>query len=265
MNHIIVHDDQAKIYGPPKAIPTGQVRFSKILFDFSSNWDGMTKVAQFVQEGNKYNVDIVDNECICPSELKEGWVTVYIRGYLQDSVIATANGVVLPVSKGFEDGGTPSVPPTPDLYQTLLSTIEGQIGDLSELTTEDKDNLVSAINEVLSMGGNLDHSRLKNRYLADQHSIASITGLTDALDSKQVAINANTAARHSHANKAVLDSITAENTAAWNAKADKAAATQKSDGLMSAADKVKLDSLSGAGVTLTPMTPSEMQAIWDAN
>ena len=56
-------------------------------------------------------------------------------------------------------------------------------------------------------------------------------------------IAANTKARHTHENLAVLDGITAGKMAAWNAKADKAAATQKSDGLMSAADKRKLDTV----------------------
>ena len=56
-------------------------------------------------------------------------------------------------------------------------------------------------------------------------------------------ISANTKARHTHKNLAVLDGITAGKMAAWNAKADKAAATQKSDGLMSAADKRKLDTV----------------------
>lgn len=56
-------------------------------------------------------------------------------------------------------------------------------------------------------------------------------------------IAANTKARHTHKNLAVLDGITAGKMAAWNAKADRAAATQKSDGLMSAADKRKLDTV----------------------
>lgn len=54
-------------------------------------------------------------------------------------------------------------------------------------------------------------------------------------------------------------------TAALNSKAGTAVATQSAAGLMSAADKVKLDGLSGAGVTLTQMTAAEMQAIWDEN
>lgn len=66
-------------------------------------------------------------------------------------------------------------------------------------------------------------------------------------------ITANTAARHSHANKRVLDGITAAKTAAWDAKAGTAAATQSAAGLMSAADKAKLDGIErGANKTTVP-------------
>ena len=66
-------------------------------------------------------------------------------------------------------------------------------------------------------------------------------------------IAANTAARHSHANKRVLDGITAAKTAAWDAKAGTAAATQSAAGLMSAADKAKLDGIErGANKTTVP-------------
>lgn len=53
-------------------------------------------------------------------------------------------------------------------------------------------------------------------------------------------------------------------TAALASKASTAAATQSAAGLMSAADKTKLDALAeGSGVTY--MSADEMQAIWDAN
>ena len=66
-------------------------------------------------------------------------------------------------------------------------------------------------------------------------------------------ISANTAARHSHANKRVLDGITAAKTAAWDAKAGTAAATQSAAGLMSAADKAKLNGIErGANKTTVP-------------
>lgn len=53
-------------------------------------------------------------------------------------------------------------------------------------------------------------------------------------------------------------------TAALNSKAGTAVATQSSAGLMSAADKTKLDALAESG-GVTYMSADEMQAIWDAN
>lgn len=73
-------------------------------------------------------------------------------------------------------------------------------------------------------------------YQRTNGSVGSTPGLVNE-------IAANTKARHTHKNLAVLDGITAGKMAAWNAKADKAAATQESDGLMSAADKRKLDTV----------------------
>ena len=61
-------------------------------------------------------------------------------------------------------------------------------------------------------------------------------------------IAANTKARHTHENLAVLDGITAEKAAAWDAKAARTAATASANGLMSKADKAKLDGIA-AGAT----------------
>lgn len=75
-------------------------------------------------------------------------------------------------------------------------------------------------------------------------------------------IPANTGARHSHANKAVIDGITAAKTAAWDGKAGTAAATQSAAGLMSAADKAKLDGIErGANKTTVPTALKNPKAL----
>lgn len=156
MNKIVIQKDQARLYGQPHPIPQGQSQFSEIEFSFSEEWANLRKIAQFEQKSGPYNVDISDNKCFCPSELVKGWVKIRVKGYPEDTtsaVIATANEITLPVSMGFKSGGTPSVPPTPDLYQRLLNKIQTQIGDLRNLTTNDKDNLVAAINEAATSGG----------------------------------------------------------------------------------------------------------------
>ena len=61
-------------------------------------------------------------------------------------------------------------------------------------------------------------------------------------------IAANTKARHTHENLAVL---TAEKAAAWDAKADRTAATASANGLMSKADKAKLDGIAAGATKVT--------------
>lgn len=130
MNLIIVDGDQARLYGTPKAIPQGQSQFSQVQFSFSEEWTNLRKIAQFEQKGNIYNVEVSDDRCFCPSELVKGVVNVRVKGYPVDTtsaVIATANEVVLPVSVGFQSGGIPSAPPTPDLYQKLIEEFSDKV------------------------------------------------------------------------------------------------------------------------------------------
>lgn len=130
MNKIIVQKDQARLYGRPYPIPQGQSQFSEIEFSFSEEWANLRKIAQFEQKSGPYNVDISDNKCFCPSELVKGWVNIRVKGYPEDTtsaVIATANEIILPVSMGFKPGGTPSVPPTPDLYQKLIGEFSNKV------------------------------------------------------------------------------------------------------------------------------------------
>lgn len=70
-------------------------------------------------------------------------------------------------------------------------------------------------------------------------------------------IAANTKARHTHENLAVLDGITAEKAAAWDAKADRTAATASANGLMSKADKAKLDGIA-AGTSASTFAPNDV-------
>mgnify|MGYP007084303861 CR=1 FL=1 len=130
MNKIIVQKDQARLYGRPYPIPQGQSQFSEIEFSFSEEWANLRKIAQFEQKSGTYNVDVSDNKCFCPSELVKGWVNIRVKGYPEDTtspVIATANEIILPVSVGFKSGGTPPVPPTPDLYQKLVEEFSDKV------------------------------------------------------------------------------------------------------------------------------------------
>ena len=125
MNKIIVENDTMRFYSTPVPIPVGGSQWSKIFFMFSNEWEDLRKIAQFRQGELKRNIDIDSNNfCYVPNEmLPDMCGELSIVGYPQDTssaVIATANSLMLSFVQGFESGGEPAVPPTPDLYQKLI-------------------------------------------------------------------------------------------------------------------------------------------------
>ena len=125
MNKIIVENDTMRFYSTPVPIPVGGSQWSKIFFMFSDEWEDLRKIAQFRQGELKINVDIDSNNfCYVPNEmLPDMCGELSIVGYPQDTssaVRATANSLMLSFVQGFESGGEPAVPPTPDLYQKLI-------------------------------------------------------------------------------------------------------------------------------------------------
>lgn len=86
--------------------------------------------------------------------------------------------------------GAGTVEPPSEPAKTWFAKIRTEIGNLEDLETGDKSNLVAAINEVAQSGGGgtggtSDHTKLQNRDAAGQHPMSAITGLTDALAGKQ--------------------------------------------------------------------------------
>ena len=129
MNVFIVDKDQLRPYGNVIPVPVGQSQFSQVSFRFSKDWDGLTKVAQFKQGDTMVNTAVSEDACIVPTELGVGLVHLRVRGYPENGdspLIATANEVVIPMVQGFESGGSPAVPPTPDLYASLIKEIKRQ-------------------------------------------------------------------------------------------------------------------------------------------
>lgn len=125
MNKIIVENDTMRFYSTPVPIPVGGSQWSKIFFMFSDEWEDLRKIAQFRQGELKRNVDIDSNNfCYVPNEMFPDMCgELSIVGYPQDTAsttIATANSLMLNFVQGFESGGEPAVPPTPDLYQKLI-------------------------------------------------------------------------------------------------------------------------------------------------
>ena len=105
--------------------------------------------------------------------------------YIVDAVLVKSQTWNTMIARSLTGAGTVEPPSEP--AKTWFTKIQTEIGNLEDLETGDKSNLVAAINEVAqSVGGSTsDHTKLKNRDADNQHPMSAITGLTDALAGKQ--------------------------------------------------------------------------------
>lgn len=101
--------------------------------------------------GRSVDVDVgTDGTAIIPDELLQDWHTLTAYAYVTDDTGAyTMVQQDFAVHKRAKPAGYVYTPTD----QMTLQTIQRQIGDLADLTTEAKDNLVAAINEAARSGG----------------------------------------------------------------------------------------------------------------
>ena len=124
-----------------------------IHFEYSHDFDGLTLTAVFTN--GKTTVDVLNpgNQCVIPHEVLDTVGTLVkvgiyaVRG--DELVIPTIYAHIGVVLKGADPSGDVSADPTLPVW----AQIQGIIGDLSELNTEAKNNLVAAINEAAQSGG----------------------------------------------------------------------------------------------------------------
>lgn len=130
---------------------------AQVQFVFNDHWSDMKKTAVFKRCGK--TIDVVDSEwngdiVTVPSEMtEEAGLQVYVGvyGVSEDGkrITPTLYAPLGTVALGAEPDGDPSTDPTLPVWAQL----QAQIGDLSNLTTEDKTSLVAAINEAAKSGG----------------------------------------------------------------------------------------------------------------
>lgn len=101
--------------------------------------------------GGSVDVDVgADGKAIIPDELLQDWHPLTAYAYVTDDAGGyTKVQVDFAVHKRAKPAGYVYTPTD----QMTLQTIQHQIGDLADLTTEAKDTLVAAINEVALAGG----------------------------------------------------------------------------------------------------------------
>lgn len=145
----------AHLCSPPELLTAGMAKAVTVEFVFSDDWSGLTKTAVF--SAGRKTVDILQanwqgNTVPIPHEvLAEAGRTVRVGVYGTN-----ADGVALPtiwatlgkVRAGADPSGDETANPTLPIWAQL----QAQIGDLSDLTTKERENLVAAINEAAKTG-----------------------------------------------------------------------------------------------------------------
>lgn len=152
-----------------KVIPAGIVG-AKVEFEYDEDiWQGLHKTVVFRGTVTK---DVVTDENIVtiPKEVAEkprsllivGVYGVDAEGNLAIPTIWADLGLV-------RESANPSGDTSTDPSLPVWAQIQGMIGDLDELETTARDNLVAAVNEALSNGGTVDETeirRIVEEYLA---------------------------------------------------------------------------------------------------
>lgn len=146
----------AHLASPPELLTAGMSKAVTVQFVFSPAWDGLTKTAVFTN--GKTTVDVLaaswDGDTVpVPHEV----LAVPGRHARVGVYGANESGVVLPtvwVSLGkVQPGADPSGDETADPSLPVWAQLQKQIGDLDDLKTYNKGNLVAAINEARNSGG----------------------------------------------------------------------------------------------------------------
>lgn len=125
-----------------------------IFFDFTEEWQPLTKYAVFEGSGRRIALTNIGDSCIIPHEVLAkhgGALRVGVYGRTADGSAATPTvyaqlGII---QRGADPNADPSTKPTLPVW----AQIQAQIGDMSALETAAKDNLVAAINEAAQTGG----------------------------------------------------------------------------------------------------------------
>ena len=137
-----------------KRFVAGSVGYLRFRCDFDAEWSGLAKKVSFTNGNVSKSVLLTDDSApFIPPEVlaNAGKVFVSIVGLGKDGTIKLTTRKMTEPIVILEQGNIPEGDPnyTPELWEQSLAAI----GDLSELDTKNKDNLVGAINEVYRTGG----------------------------------------------------------------------------------------------------------------
>ena len=160
MIQIIVRAQQAQCRRSSEERITSGMVGKQVCFDFSAAWDGMAKTAVFEGSGTKKDVILSGSMAEIPHECLTahgGILRVGVYGTDGTTQTPTIYTDIGQIERGADPSGETSTDPTLPIWAQL----QGMMGDLSNLTTTARDNLVAAINEAAKSGGTADDVKMQ--------------------------------------------------------------------------------------------------------
>ena len=167
-------------------VTSGSVSACTARFEFSDEWQGLTRQAVFKAGKEARAVPLDESgECVIP------WEVLTTPGQpLMAGVFGTRDETALPTAwaplgtilEGVPGDSPGAKPPTPDAWERELSQKGDSLDyDGLKLTLKSGDKVLSSV-EIAGGGGTTDHSDLSGRDAGQQHPISSITGLSGRLE-----------------------------------------------------------------------------------
>ena len=190
-----------------EVIASDQISFVTLKFTFDGDWKKFYKVVQFTQCDETFNrvLGFDGLSCLLPAELHAGAVKMSVFGYDTDNTAglrATTVPITLNIRQsGFVSDDDSPIPPTPDLYTQILQKIEEVTApDMSQYPKKD---------EIQSMIENA----LKNSEAVIPSDYVTIQKMNDEILMIHESITPIRENSHTHQNKELLDSLTADSLA----------------------------------------------------
>lgn len=130
---ISVVNQKLKLTSSISQIIAGSQKFVKFIFNLSSEWDGLTVFAQFIQNDIAYNQYLNNNTVYLPSEIQAGFCKVVLCG-TGNTVIATTNYLELKIDRNILISDASSTNISQSLYDQLIDRINGLDGRVENMT-----------------------------------------------------------------------------------------------------------------------------------
>lgn len=158
----ITVNDQDLVCTDRPVIASQGVEEDSVAFLFSSEWDGMGKVATFFNIADKDAVytSVVNSEgeAVVPWEVTQKDGAFYIGVYgVSGDTIYTSNLLRYTLEKGIYTAGQQSEPPTPDIIRQLLDYAGGALAAVADETVNRVNADAELANRISANSGRIDN------------------------------------------------------------------------------------------------------------